>query len=288
MPFNRHSVFMSDLLQNLQVHLVEAHYTHCRPEWSAFDYVPAYSKLYFICEGEGWLKIDGKEFSPLPGQLCFMPAHVEQSYATISADTYHKYWCHFTATMGELDLFQWLEVPYCMDIKNKERMLDLFQELTTLHKDTEFTSRIREKAVLLEIIAEFLTEADKLIRVVPGRMGDVERLNRIEKFIDENLSEPVTLEQIAKHVHLHPNYLVRYFNKHFAVPPLKYLNRKRMQKAKALLSTTSLAVKEVAERVGFSDTNHFAKVFRRESSFSPTEYRLQAGTFVKGFISYGK
>ncbi|MFC5469837.1 helix-turn-helix domain-containing protein [Cohnella suwonensis] len=54
------------------------------------------------------------------------------------------------------------------------------------------------------------------------------------------------------------------------------MNRKRMQKAKSILATTSLPVKEVAELVGYPDTNHFAKAFRKESSFSPTEYRLQA------------
>lgn len=276
MPLNQSSTFLADLLHNLQVHLVEAHYTHCLPEWREIDYVPAYNKFYFICEGEGWLRINGKEYSPVAGHLCLMPAHVEQSYSTVNDNTYRKYWCHFTASMGELDLFQWLEVPYCMDIRNNGRILALFQELTILYKDAAFTSRIREKSILLEIIAGFLTEANMNIRLVPGRAGDMERLNRIEQFIENHLSEPVTLEQIAKHVHLHPNYLVRYFNKHFAVSPLKYLNRKRMQKAKSLLGTTSLTVKEVAERVGYPDTNHFAKAFRRESSCSPTEYRLQA------------
>jgi AraC-like DNA-binding protein len=279
MTLNPSSVFMTDLLHSLQVHLVEAHYTHCPPEWRETDYIPAYNKFYFIREGEGWLKIDGKEYSPTAGQLCLMPAHVEQSFSAISANTYRKYWCHFTATVGELDLFQWLDVPKCMDIRNDERMLALFLELTELHNDSAFTARIREKAVLLEIIACFLTEADSHIRVVPGRAGDITRLNMIEQFIEDHLSEPVTLEQIAKHVHLHPNYLVRYFNKHFAVSPLKYLNRKRMQKAKSLLGATSLSVKEVAERVGYPDTNHFAKAFRRENSRSPTEYRAQTLAF---------
>lgn len=278
MPLDRSQSFMADLLQNLQVQLAGAYFTECWPEWRELDYVPAYNKFYFICEGEGWIKIDGREFYPVPGQLCLMPAHVAQSYSTISERTYHKYWCHFNATLGELDLFQWLDVPYCMDIRNHARMLALFQELTALYKDSSYLSRIREKAVLLEIIACFLSEADTLIRVIPGRNEDIERLKRIESFIDDHLSEPVTLEQIAKHVHLHPNYLVRYFNKHLSVSPLKYLYRKRMRKAKALLGTTSLSVKEVAERVGYPDTNHFAKAFRRENSCSPSEYRLQAGT----------
>ncbi|QJD87668.1 AraC family transcriptional regulator [Cohnella herbarum] len=273
---NPGSAFISNLLLNLQVHPVEAHFTHCLPEWKELDYIPAYNKFYWIREGEGWLKINGKEYSPLPGQLCLMPAHVEQSYSVVNDNTYRKYWCHFTASVGELDLFQWLDVPYCVDIRNNEQLTGLFQELAELHMSEAFISRIREKAVLLEIIAVFLTEAEGNIRVVTGRLADMERLNRIEQFVGDHLSEPVTLEQIAKSIHLHPNYVVRYFNKHFGVSPLKYLNRKRMQKAKELLGSTSLTVKEVAERVGYPDTTHFAKAFRKESSCSPTEYRIQA------------
>jgi AraC family transcriptional regulator, arabinose operon regulatory protein len=276
MPLNQTSKFLSELLHNLQVHPVEAHYTVCSPDWRGLDYVPTYNKFYLICEGDGWLKIDGKEYWPVAGQLCLMPAHVEQSYSFISDRPYHKYWCHFTATMGDLDLFQWLEVPYILNIRNKDEMLRLFQELATLHKDESYLARIREKAVLLEIIAGFLSESDTQMRIVPDRNGEMERLKKIEAFFEANLSESITLEQIARHVHLHPNYLVRYFNKHFAISPLKYLNRRRMQKAKAYLGSTSLTIKEIAELVGYSDTNHFAKAFRREASCSPTEYRLRA------------
>lgn len=202
-----------------------------------------------------------------------MPANVKQSYSVISDNTYEKYWCHFTATIGELDLFQWFDVPHCIDVRQHEKWKMLLEELAALHADGAFLSRIREKAVMLELIALLLTEAGTEIRVLPGRSSDVQRLDLIERYIEEHLAESVTLELLAKHVHLHPNYLVRYFNKQFGVSPLKYLNRRRMQKARELLSSTSLSVKEVAERVGYVDTNHFAKAFRRENSCSPTEYR---------------
>ncbi|MFC5402880.1 AraC family transcriptional regulator [Cohnella soli] len=271
----RNPAFISDLLRNLQVHPIETHFSSCLPGWREIDYIPDYNKLYFICDGEGWLRIGDEEFYPVPGQICLLPARVKQSFSTISERTYRKYWCHFTASIGDLELFQWLETPFCMDVKDQPRMLSLFQELVRLHRDDSMTARIREKAVMLEVIACFLEEADAHVRFVADREPDADRLNRIERFIDERIADPITLEHIAKHVHLHPNYLVRYFNKHFGVSPLKYLNRKRMQKAKTILATTALPVKEVAELVGYPDTNHFAKAFRKESSCSPTEYRLQ-------------
>jgi len=275
MPTATNSSFIADLLHNLQVHPLSAYYTQCWPEWRELDYIPNYNKFYLICEGEGWIKIGEKEFYPTPGQMVLMPAHAKQSYSAISERCYRKYWCHFDATLGDMNLFQWLDTPYCLDVKKMPRLLALFQELVSLHANESLVARFREKAVLLEIIAGFLTEAEGAFKIVSGRNADLDRLESIERYIDDKLSEPVTLEQIARHVHLHPNYFVRYFKKYFAMSPLKYLNRKRMEKAKALLGTTSLSVKEIAERVGYAETNHFAKAFRRETSFSPSEYRMQ-------------
>ncbi|MFB9279034.1 helix-turn-helix domain-containing protein [Cohnella cellulosilytica] len=275
MPLNERSAYLSELLRNLKVQPIDAYYTRCTSHWRELDYVPDYNKLYYICDGEGWVKIEDAEYYPKPGQIVFMPANVKQSYSVVSGNTYEKYWCHFTATIGELDLFQWFDVPHCMNVGQHKRWKTLFEELASLHADGAFLSRIREKAVLLELVALLLAEAGTEIRVLPGRSSDVQRLDLIERYIEEHLAEPVSLEQVARHVHLHPNYLVRYFNKQFGVSPLKYLNRRRMQKARELLSSTSLSVKEVAERVGYADTNHFAKAFRRENSCSPTEYRLR-------------
>lgn len=263
---------VGEMLQNLQVHVTDAHYTQCWPQWRELDYTPAHNKFYLIEDGEGWIQVDSRTFHPAPGQMCLLPARVRQSYSAIDGKLpFRKYWCHFTARLGDLDLFQWLDVPYCQQIRDVGRMTELFRELTAWFADPSLTARFREKAVLLEILSLYLENAP--VRIAADRSGDLERLTEIERFIETKLAEPLSLDMIARHLHLHPNYLVRYFQKHFAVSPLKYLTRKRMDKAKQLLQTTPLSVKEVAEQVGYGDTNHFSKAFRRETSLSPTEYR---------------
>ncbi len=273
-----HSLLLSDLLQNMHVQLERAHYTHCYPEWQEIDYVPDFSKFYLICAGEGTIEVNGQQLYPIAGQLCLMPAYTKQSYSVINSNTYQKYWCHFQATMGGLDLFQWIKSPICLTLgEHFGQFQSLFAALSEAHANPSLISRIREKAILLEIIALFFEKTEHQLEFVPHRSQDWERLQMIEQFIEEHFDQPVTLEQMARHVHLHPNYLVRCCNKYFSLPPLKYLNRKRMHKARELLRTTTLAVKEVAEQTGFSDTNHFAKVFRREYSCSPSQYRMQSG-----------
>ncbi|MDG0790995.1 AraC family ligand binding domain-containing protein [Cohnella ginsengisoli] len=104
---------LDDILHQLRVDVIEAHYSQCSPVWREIDYVPAHNKLYYICEGEGWLRIGDKELRPEPGELVLMPANVLQSFSAIEGRRpFLKYWCHFNADLGDAGLFSWLEVPF--------------------------------------------------------------------------------------------------------------------------------------------------------------------------------
>jgi AraC family transcriptional regulator of arabinose operon len=263
---------LADLLQNLQINVMSANRTQCNAQWGDLDYTPEYNKLYFIEEGEGWLKIGDKEFHPKPGQLCLMPAHVKQSYSTvIDRKPFLKYWCHFTVTAGPFDLFQWIGVPFFIDVEDTERMTELFAQLTALHGSRSLVSVLQEKSIMLEIISRYLGQVP--VRVLKHRSEEMDRLTVIHDYVENHLHTSMSIDEMAAALHLHPNYFIAYFRKHFGIPPAKYVNRKRAERAKLLLTTTPLSVKEIAERTGFADTNHFTKFFRKESGHSPTEFR---------------
>ena len=263
---------LSDLLQTLQINILFARKTQCATEWRDLNYIPEYNKLYFICEGEGWLKIGDEEYYPKPGQLCLLPAYAEQSYSYLhNRPPFLKYWCHFTATIGPFDLFQWIGVPLCIDIKDTAEMTRLFQQLAALYENKSVISRFREKAIILEIISLYLEQVP--IQILQHRTEDMKRISFIQEYIESHLSTGLKIEDMAKASHLHPNYFIAYFKKHFGVSPLKYVSRKRAEKAKILLTTTSLSVKEIADQTGFVETNHFAKFFRKETGHSPSEFR---------------
>lgn len=260
---------LSDLLQSLQLQLLAAHKTQVSLHWGETDSVPEYNKLYFICEGEGWIRIGNDDYYPKPGQLFLTPAHTKVSFSPINDRPYLKYWCHFSIIAGPFDLFQWIGVPLC--IEDPAAMIGLFQELIDWREQGTIVARLREKAVLLQIVSCFLESVP--IQVLQHRTEEMNRLNVIAHFVDSRLHTGISIEQMAGSVHLHPNYFISYFKKHFGIPPLKYVNRKRTDRAKQLLTTTPLSIKEIAEQTGFKETNHFTKFFRKETSFSPTEYR---------------
>ncbi|MBD2872286.1 AraC family transcriptional regulator [Paenibacillus arenilitoris] len=262
---------LSDLLQKLQIELIVAAKTQVSNGWGETDSVPDHNKLYFVVDGEGWIRVGGDDYYPRPGQLFLAPSHAKVSFSALNNRPYLKYWCHFTVTAGPFDLFQWIGVPLCIDADDAGRMALLFEEMIGWHAQHSVIARLREKALLLDIVCLFLGSVP--IRVLQHRSEDMNRLNVIQHFVDSRLHTAISVDRMAEEVHLHPNYFIAYFKKHFGVPPLKYVNRKRADRAKQLLATTSLSVKEIADRTGFKETSHFAKFFRKETSLTPSEYR---------------
>lgn len=73
MRLDDRSAYLSELLRNLKVQLIDAYYTRCTSHWRELDYVPDYNKLYYICEGEGWVKIGETSIIPSRDSLSSCP-----------------------------------------------------------------------------------------------------------------------------------------------------------------------------------------------------------------------
>lgn len=101
------------------------------------------------------------------------------------------------------------------------------------------------------------------------------RLKRALDYIDAHLAEPVTLADIAAFAGLSRMYFAAQFRAATGVRPHEYLLRRRIHRAQELLSTSGLAVVEVALNVGFQTQAHFTTVFKRFVGDTPYQWRRQ-------------
>lgn len=92
-------------------------------------------------------------------------------------------------------------------------------------------------------------------------------------YMHEHYTESISRVDVARHVGVNADYLTRCFHKETGITLVTYLNRYRINQAKILLAAGEKSVAEVAMTVGFSDSNYFSQVFRRETGMSPNEYR---------------
>lgn len=270
---NRNTLqFEKDFLDNLQLKIIYSAYTHCWEDWKDLNYIPDYNKFYFICEGEGLIKIGEKEFYPQKGQLVLMPAGVLQSYSAINKNTFKKYWCHFNAKIGDINIFDFMDIPYIINVTDFDKLKNLFEGLVSLSNSQKIFSIMQEKAILLEIISVYLKDA-QIDNLRFTKFSYLEKLNNVLKYVQEHYSENLTVETLANLAHFHPNYFTNMFKKYMGMPPIQYINKIRIEKAKYLIKTTDLHINEIALKTGFCDVYYFSKCFKNYVGYSPTEFR---------------
>lgn len=93
------------------------------------------------------------------------------------------------------------------------------------------------------------------------------------RYMEANYSTRITLQELAEHVHLHPNYLCSVFKRNAGQTIFAYLNTLRIRKARTLLAKGNLSISQVAEQVGYADIDHFSHTFKQIIGISPSEYR---------------
>ncbi|WP_187355236.1 AraC family transcriptional regulator [Paenibacillus tengchongensis] len=261
-------------LSNLQVKVTAIGYNQVWTDWRELDYTPDYNKFYFICDGEGWLKIGDEEYHPQPGQWFLMPEGVRQSFSYTDGPRYTKYWCHFTAKIGQSNLFDLLRTPFYIHTGLTPEPLGLFRELLACRVSDALSLPLLTQAAMLKLISYYIEHAaDDLTGVqsaaTPGYLQEA------ISYMDMHYNRNLTVIELAERVHLHPNYFIRIFKRHFGLSPIQYINRKKIEEAKWLLLSTDLSLSGIGEQVGIPDVSYFSKLFKAFTGFSPTAFRMQ-------------
>lgn len=120
------------------------------------------------------------------------------------------------------------------------------------------------------------TQAPYVAAAVADGAGPVV-IERARQWLARRLSQPWTVEALARHCHTSPRTLLRRFTAVLGVSPVQYVQQQRVERAKALLETTKLSVEDIAGRCGYQDASTLHKVFRQWAGLTPREYRARFG-----------
>jgi len=101
------------------------------------------------------------------------------------------------------------------------------------------------------------------------------RVEKIVQLMRADVRRELSLDNFARSVNLSVWRLSHIFKSEMGVPPIKYLRLLRMERAKILLETSFLSVKEIAHQVGVNDESHFVRDFKATYGASPTLYRTR-------------
>lgn len=121
----------------------------------------------------------------------------------------------------------------------------------------------------------------KLMQISQNRQNEPEtvvkepRLQVIQQYIDQHLSENITSIDIAHYLFLNPSYFSRYFKRLTGINFTDYINQHKMKIAAKMLKTSSQTLESIAMELGYSDRTYFSKVFKKNIGMTPSEHKTR-------------
>ena len=103
------------------------------------------------------------------------------------------------------------------------------------------------------------------------------KVRRVIAFIENNLQQELRLEELAAVTHMSPYHFARLFKRATGVSPHRFVVRRRIAAATALLTESTSSIGSIARTVGFRTASHFATTVRRVTGMTPSSYRGRSG-----------
>jgi len=136
--------------------------------------------------------------------------------------------------------------------------------------------RLRVSAFVLLLLTEIARrKASPAADAGQGMSRQEWMIEETKHFLLEHHAETVTLDQVAWHLRLSGEHLARTFRKETGQTIFGYLQRLRLERAKAQLAGSPLAVHEIARQAGFGTAAQLCRTFRRATGETPLAYRLR-------------
>lgn len=242
-------------------------------------------ELLYFAEGQAAIECGLRSFQVAPGDLVVVNSNELHAGASSNAVRYY-------VVIIDISLLQ-SSFPDSCDLKYINpisRNHILFQnkiagdeEINRCLREIVAENSAREPAYELSIKSYIYRMLTILLRkyVVKvltateyrSRVKNLERLREVLKYIAQNFTRNLGVEDLARLAHLSVYHFCRIFKTVTGRSVVDYINYKRVNYAEKLLKTTDRSVTEVALAAGFNDSNYFSRVFRKYKKSPPSAVR---------------
>lgn len=267
--------------ENEKIHLFLCDAAFTRPHEHAF------LELAYVISGEAIHEACGSTERIRRGDYYLVDFHTKHTYRRVSQETFSVINCLFLPefidpTLHACDSLSKLcrhylirmQAPLTADSAFPYLLHDtdgrILQRLEHMMREYE-----AKEAGYVELLrCDLLSVLLLTLRAMTAKAatGD-DQIQDLCRYISTHYAEKLTLADLAARAHYSIPYLCQKFKREMGVGFSEYLERVRCAEACRLLATTAERVSEIAQRVGYQDTDSFLGMFRRQNGLSPTAYR---------------
>lgn len=174
--------------------------------------------------------------------------------------------------LGELLRSRPIIVPAAAAQRDIASMFDSWRQEVQAEQ-TQAIAVLEAQALVRRLLHFHHSEADEDVPRVAASSETTQRVTRMAQYAVADFRDPISVSDIARAVHLNPNYAMTLFRKSVGMTLGSYLTRCRVAEAQRLLITSSLTVSEVGHASGFGSQSSFYHHFTRACGSSPAAYR---------------
>lgn len=225
--------------------------------------------LHYIVSGKGMLETENNMFSLQAGDSFAIFPRTEVFYYPDPQDPWEYVWVEFNGeevqellSMTELAI----DHPVVTDVQhNFEPLFHIGQQ-----GDARQFQSLRAEAKLRLLLSYYMEHYPK-----DSNNERTDYVSLAKQYIQHNYwNSLITVSDIVSSVNIDRSYLFRLFKDATGMSVLSYLTAYRIQRACDLLKTSSLSIKSIAYSVGYKDQMYFSKVFKKATSYTPSEYMM--------------
>ena len=158
-----------------------------------------------------------------------------------------------------------------LEIENRAFYKDLFEKLIAHYNRFEDSENLLLQSLILELIYSISKDCKEVISSANSR-GSRTLIEDAIAYIQEHLTEDLSLEQLANQVSVSPIYFHNVFKRSVGKTLREYVEEQRIKRAIHLLISTDASLTQIAFECGFSSQSYFSYVFKRKMKMTPRAY----------------
>lgn len=255
-----------------------------RHPWDQHDGV----ELILVVDGEvQWELDDGRTYTMVGGQLSVMPPgtrHRARGDVYAPCTMFWVMYRPFTARNLANSVFTSADLPTIRNLcgettslyDSSARLLDAcsaFRRLLQAGKSR--AANDLERCELRALLCGITTEACRIVGTASARKTSV-FIVKAKEYFERNLDESFLIEDAIRHIGFSRSRFYEMFKAETGLTPNDYVQRLRVNRACDPLAASGESITSIAYRMGFSDSQYFARVFRKYMGETPSAYRQRA------------
>lgn len=226
-------------------------------------------QLILLHTGAMNIDIDGLQLQlPVEHITLLKPGHQEMFTFAQEHETWHR-WVAVTVESVTEQAHVLNELPLSIPISDRmNRIVELMLLLQNASLECSVVLNDLAHAALMLYISE-ATQLSLFERIHPAVLS-------VKEYIHQHYAEELNLARLAVFASVSPEHLIRLFQRSESITPTKYLWYYRVKQGLELLRSSGLSIGDIAERVGFKTSYHFARSTKQQTGKTASEIRKES------------